>query len=227
MTRLECITNAYLLAAGKATLPTGNKLAQLNALAIKFYRDWQVEPDTEWNSLYQVVSAGTVTATDTFDLDTEINFISKQEGNYVRIKTTDGQYISYQTVKPQQLYQYRTANAVAHIVTDGVHQVKFSKPFVAGTQPIGGTIEVPAIIKLDDLTSDSSEVLIDQPEWLSERVAAQYAYSYKSTRDMYDDLLALANEHMISMKAANTSGTESYQTGIDYFALNGNVGFDY
>lgn len=229
MTRLQSTTEAYLLATGKTALPaTGTaKRDLLTNLAIMFYRSWQTEPDTEWQSLYQAVGAGTVTATDSFDLDTDINFISKLPGNYVRVKTTTGQYISFESVKPQQLFQYRLGNYVSHVVVDGVHKIKFSKPFITGDQAIGGTIQIPAIIKLDDITSDSSEVLIDIPGWLSKRVAAQYAYSFKATRDMYDDLLALANEDMVSMKASNTSGNESYNTGINYFESLGNVGNDH
>lgn len=224
MTRLDVITEAWLLATGKTALPSvgQTKRDQLNALAVKFYRDWQVEPGVEWNSLYQLVGAGTVTATDEFTLDTDINYISKNEGNKVRVLTTAGQYIDYETVLPMQLYQYRGSNAVAHIIEDGEHKLRFSKPFTATETAFGGTIQVPAIIKLDDITTDESEILIDQPQWLAERVAAQYAYSYKSLRDMYPDLLDLANERMSSMKAANSSGNESYNTGIDYFALYGN-----
>lgn len=229
-TRLDAITDGYTFATGKTTLPAAGtaKRELLTALAIKFYRSWQTEPDTEWDSLYQLVGAGTVTATDEFDLDTDINFISKREGNNVRILisgSTDN-YINYTTVKPQQLYQYRTGNYCAHVVEDGTHKIRFSRAFVAADQAIGGTIQVPAVIKLDDITSDTSEILIDNPEWLGKRIAAQYAFSFKSLRDMYDDLLALANEDMVSMKAGNTSGNESYNTGIDYFALNGNVGIE-
>ena len=227
-TRLDAITTGYMLATGKTTLPAVGtaKRDLLTNLAVKFYRDWQTEPDTEWKSLYQLIGAGTVTATDEFDLDTDINFISKQPGNNVRVLTTAGQYIDYEAVKPQQLYQYRNSNAVAHVIEDGVHKLRFSKPFTSTDAAFGGTIQVPAIIKLDDITSDSSEILIDQPEWLGERIAAQYAYSFKSLRDLYDDLRNMANERLSSMKAANGSGSESYNTGIDYFALAGNVGLD-
>lgn len=213
MNRLEAITEAYLLCTSKTTLPAIGtaKRNQLTALARKFYRDWQTEPDTEWQSLYQDITAGTVSATDTFELDTEINFISKQDGNYINIDGTD-----FTAVKPQQLYQYRYANAVAKVADNSI---KFSKPFTADSPLLGKTINVPAIIKLDDITSDTSEILIDNPSWLPARIAAQYAYSYKSLRDMYDDLLAIANEHMISMKNANTSGNESYNTGVNYFPI--------
>jgi hypothetical protein len=229
-TRLDAITTAYMLATSKSNLPAigSSKRDLLTNLAVKFYRDWQTEPNTEWDSLYQVIGAGTVTATDTFNLDTAINFISKLEGNCVRVLCTDGTtYLDFTTVKPQQLYQYRYQNAVAHVVINGTHKLKFSKVFTSSDQAFGGAIQVPAIIKLDDITSDTSNILIDQPNWLDERIAAQYAYSFKSLRDMYPDLLDMANETMQSMKAANGSGNESTSDNIDYFATMGNVGIDY
>jgi hypothetical protein len=36
----------------------------------------------------------------------------------------------------------------------------------------------------------------------------------------------MSNESLMSMKAANGSGNESYNTGQDYFATLGNVGND-
>lgn len=221
-TRLDAIATGYLLATGKTTLPAAGSVKRdlLTNLAIKFYRDWQTETGVEWESLSQDISAGTATAgNDTFDLAEEINFISKDENNYVVINEQ-----KYKVVSVRQLSKYRYSRAVAHIVVDGTHSIKFSQEFTSDDPVVGEEILVPCIIKLDDITSDSSEVLIDQPEWLGERIAAQYAYSFKSLRDMYDDLLALANDRMNSMKAANTIGTESYSTDIDYFATLGNVG---
>lgn len=223
-TKLDAMTLGYTLATGKTTLPAAGsaKRSLLDSLAVKFYQDWQNEPDTEWESLSADVSAGTAAAgTDTYDLDDDINSISKDDNNYVTINGT-----RFKVVSVRQLSKYTTAHAVAHIVRDGQHSIKFSKPFVAGDPLIGQEILVPCIIKLDDLTKDSSEVLIDQPNWLGERVGAQYAYSFKSLRDMYPDLLDMANETMNSMKANNSTGTESYTTGEDYFVTMGNVGID-
>jgi hypothetical protein len=82
---------------------------------------------------------------------------------------------------------------------------------------------VPAILKLDDITDDDSEILIDSPAWLPARMAAQYALSYKSLRDKYPDLLDQANEFYDRYESRNTSGNDSTSTGVDYFASMGNV----
>lgn len=220
-TRLDAITTAYQLVTGKSTLPpTGTaKRALLDSLANKFYRDWQTEPGVEWQSLLRQVSAGTATAgQDTYELASAVHFLSKDEHNQVRIKDT-----YYKVVTAAQLPKYKDHNAVALYTAAGTQSLQFSQPIAEGSALIGETIKVPAIIKLADLTDDSSEVLIDQPEWLGERIAAQYAFSFRSTREMYDDLLALANDRMESMKQANETGSDSTSTGIDYFALTGNV----
>jgi hypothetical protein len=224
VTKLDAMTTGYYLATGKTTLPAvgSAKRSLLDALAVKFNRDWQTETGVEWESLSSDVSAGTaVVGTDTYELSDPINFISKDENNNV---TINGQ--KFKVVSVRQLSRYASSRAVAHVVTDGEHFVKFAQAFTAGDNLAGEEILVPCIIKLDDLTSDASEVLIDQPEWLGERIGAQYAYSFKSLRDMYPDLLDLANDRMESMKSANTTGTESTSTGEDYFMTMGNVGID-
>lgn len=174
----------------------------------------------EWGSLSQIVSGGTVTATDTFTLGADIHFISKQSNAVVRVKTGDNNYIYFKTVQPQQLHLYKDSKAVAKVAAD---TIKFSAPFKVGDQAIGGTIEVPAVVKLDDLNGDTSEVLIDNPAWLPARLAAQYVLTDRQLNYLYDDLLAQANELMISMKSADSAGNESTSTGIDYFASMGNV----
>lgn len=223
MNRLEVITDAYLLATGKPTPPaTGTKRDRLTGLVRMFYRGWQIEPYTEWDSLYQIISAGKVSARDTFELDTEIHFIStdqQREHNFVRIVTASG-YEEFKTVKPSQLYQYRNAKAVAKVADNAI---KFSKAFASDSPLIGLPIEVPAIGKLDDLDSDTDEVLIDDPSWLSVRVAAEYVLTDTQLNYLRDDLMDQADEKMIAMKDRNNANDDSLSTGENYFASQGNV----
>jgi hypothetical protein len=230
MTRLDAINEAYDIAEGKGAAPaSGTKRTKLTNLAIRWNRKWQTEPGIEWDSLYKVcgidptVGGGLITATDIFTLDTDINFVSQkaQSGNNpVRVKTTDGQYIPFKLVDPAELYRYRNMNAVAYI---GNKQVQFSNAFVAGEQAIGGTLQVPAIKKLPDLTSDSSVILIDDPQWLPEIMAAYYVLNDRQLNYLFDDLLAAANERMKGM-IANGREIASSSTGVDYFGTMGSVG---
>lgn len=233
MTRQDAIEDAYLLVENKAvdigSIPTA-KRDILTRLAIKFNREWQTEPNMEWDSLYDVVSAGTVTATDTFALATTINFIATQEQhilNRVRILHTDGtNYTEYDLVKPGELYQAGKAGRQAVAYIRSTNSVQFAKAFTSDDSEFGGTIQVPAITKLADLTDDTSVVQIDDEEWLPWRMAAQYAYGTTSKRSMYDDLLAAANDRMTGMQGRNSTGNETTSTGIDYFASMGNVGIE-
>lgn len=215
MTKQEAMTEAYLLATGKNTLPTtgGTKYNRLEGLVEKCYRDWQTETGVDWNSLFQVVGAGTVTATDTFDLDTEINKVSKRDGDYIRIVTDDYGTINFKLVPATQLYRDATRNSVAHIGT----QLKFSRTFTSTDQEFGGEIQVPAFVKLDDLDNLTDDVLIDNPAWLPAIVAAHYVLSDVQLNFKYPDLIAQANDLMNGMKLANGTQDDNYTAGENYF----------
>lgn len=228
MNKLDAITEAYLLATGKASPPAEGttKRSSLAALAVKFNRDWQIEPDVEWDSLYDWVGAGKAKATDTYELDEEINFIStdgQREENYVYILTLDGQKIGFKTVRPRDLKRYPHGNAVAKI---SENRIKFSRVFTADEQAFGGSIFVPAITKLDDLENDDDDVLIDDPLWLPARMAAQFVLPNSQLNYLYEDLLDQANEKMEAMIDRNTSGNETTSTGVDYFNTTGAAGSD-
>ncbi len=217
MTLLEAITEGYLLATGKSTLPSSgsSKYNRLIALAKKCYRDWQTETGVEWNSLYEVVSAGTVTATDEFELDEEVNKLSQREGDNIRIVTDENQYYDYKYISPSRLYAYRYNKAVALIAEK---RLRFSRGFTSSDPEFGSTISVPASIKLDDLVNLTDEILIDNPAWLPVMIAVHYVQSDAQLQYKYPDLLAHANDLMNGMKLANGSPDSTYSTGEDYFS---------
>jgi hypothetical protein len=214
MTILECMTDAYLLATGKPTLPAqgSTKYNRLYALAKRLHRRWQVEPDVDWNSLYAIVGAGTVTETDTFDLDTDIHKISQRPGDYVYISKNGANYL-YKLVDASELGRYRYAVCVALIG----QTLKFSRPFTATDQVFGGTINVPAYVKLNEIESIDDDVLVDDPDWLAAAVAQYYVMPDSEMNYMLPDLQDQANELMTSMIQANYRD-DSYQSDEDYLA---------
>ncbi len=216
MTLLETITQAYLLATGKSTLPQEGsaKYNRLIGLAKKFYRDWQTEPGIDWNSLYQLVEVGTVTATDTFDIDDQIIKISQRPSDQVRIVTSSNTF-TYKTVSPSQLYSNRYAYAVSRIG----NTVKFSAPFTTSSQQLGGTLYVPAYVRLDDLVNLNDEVLIDNPAWLPVVVAAQYVLSDAQLQYQYPDLLSQAQDLMKGRILANEAQDETEVDGEEHFMV--------
>lgn len=215
MTILECMTDGYLLATGKATLPDSgsSKYNRLFALAKKLHRDWQNEPGVDWNSLHQTVEAGTVSTATEYELDTEILKLSKRKGDRVHVRTTDDTDIFFTVVDPSRLYEHRYGNAVALVG----QTLRFSRAFDADESAYGGTVRVPAYVKLDDITSVNDDVLVDNPDWLSAAIAAYFVMPDAQLNYQYPDLVAQANQLMTTMKENN--GTfETYADDEDFFS---------
>jgi hypothetical protein len=214
MNVLEAMQQAYLLATGKSTLPdsSSSKYNRLYNLVLKFYKDWQTEPGVDWNSLYQTLDAGAITATDTFDIDEDIIKLSQRKGDYVRIVTTSNTYY-YKTINASRLNSNRYDHAVARVGNSLV----FSKAFISTDPHIGGTLLVPCYVRLDDLTSTSDDILIDNPAWLPVVVAAQYVLSDAQLQYQYPDLLSQAQDLMNGMKLANDPQDETYDDDYSHF----------
>jgi hypothetical protein len=160
---------------------------------------WAAEPSIDWVSLYSIVPIGTVTATDTFDLDSSIRKISNQEGDVIRITHTDGNHTDYSLIPPNRLKDYSTGNYVAKIGATLV----FNNAFESTDPQFGGTINVPAYLFPDHLVADSDDVPVDDPNWLVMSVAAEWARTDLTLAQNYPLILAKANELMVNMKQAN------------------------
>lgn len=201
MTTTELIAVAYQLAKRKTTtLAAGStKYDQLLAIANIKINDWQNEND--WNSLYSVVSLPTtVTATDTIPLTASVRKISKNDGDYIRIVHADGVAESvYTLVGGDELYKFRTSNAVAKIGSNLV----FSKAFLSTDPQIGGTVKVPCYGTASTLVGASDTVPVDDPYWLAYATAAEYIRFDFTLRDQADTLLQVANQRMAQMIEAD------------------------
>jgi hypothetical protein len=216
VTILEAMTEAYLLATGKSTLPTvgSAKYLRLYNLCKKYHRDWAYETGVDWNSLNTLVEAGTVTATDTFDLDSDTKVIrlSQRERDFVRIVSDTNTFL-YSTKNASELYPGRFTKIVSKVG----NTLRFPSAFTAESQEFGGTIYAPAYVELEEITSVNDDVLIDNPAWLPVRVAAQYVLPDAQLSYQSPDLIAQANDLMIGMKLDNNSGGETYSTGENFF----------
>lgn len=203
------ITKAYLAAQRKATPPAAGttKYNALLGIVDSMQQLWAAEPDVEWNSLYSLVTIGTVSATDTFDLDDTINYISKREGDYVLL-TNGTNTTTVRLVSPNQLYENRYVNACAQIGLT----LKFSKAFLSTDSTFGYSIKVPAILYPDDITVGTNTVQVDDPMWLTYMTAADFVKADTQKSVLYDKLLALADQHMQRMKQNNGGQYESVST---------------
>lgn len=178
-------------------------------MADSFQKLWATE--TDWSSLYASVTlTALVSATDTFSLANAtgtVDYISDREGNPIQLY--DGtSYAKVYFVSPAQLYEYRFRLATAQIGSN----LKFSAAFAADSQYIGDSIVVPAYLAVNEITSGSDTVQVDDPMWLCYMMAAEFCRNDVEKAGQYDNLLALADQCMQKMLANNGGQYETVVT---------------
>jgi hypothetical protein len=195
------IQKAFLHSNRKATPPASgtSKYEALLDIADSMQKMWASEPATEWDSLYSLETIGTVSATDTFDLPDEVNYISKSEDDPIRI-TNGTSTTTYKLVKPNQLYKFQGSNVCAQIG----RTLKFSTAFTSSSSVLGYDITVPSILYTDDITTGTDEIQVTDPMWLAYMMAADFCRNDVVKQNQYDNLLALADQCMQKMIADNS-----------------------
>lgn len=216
------IAEAYLLATGKVTaLSAGTtKYTKLLALLNLFQLQWAKAE--AWVSLYSLASAGTVTATDTFAIPLTLNRLSSTEGDFVRIAHTDGINESdYTIVSADRLYDYgpkvnsigtTLRNANGTVAQIGANLV-FAVPFISTNPQFGGTIRVPGYSFPATITTGSTVVSVDDPQWLSTRMAAEYIRNDVTRVQLYGSLVDQAKDLYENMIDQNTPQLDDVNTG--------------
>lgn len=221
----QLVASAYLFATGKTTTLTfgSSKYVKILNLMNFFTQRWAKEADTNWASLRAIFTlASVVSATDTYPLPATIGVISNQEGDFVRIYHTDGINESdYTIVSAERLYNdahtlnnggINLRNAVGTCAQVGSSLI-FSTPFTATSPQFGGTIKVPGFSIPPTLIAASDVVVIDDPQWLALRCAAEYVRTDITRAQLYPSLIDQANEAMDAMKNFNDSQRETVYTG--------------
>jgi hypothetical protein len=202
LTTNELVAATILKATGElSTAVYGDddysKVLQLSNINID---KWAKE--TDWNSLYDPsVDCGTISATDTFDLDSSIRVVSAEPGDYIQIVRTDGNTTNYQTVAANELKTYSSGNYCARIGSTLV----FNNAFTATSPEFGGTLNVPAYLYADHLVRATDTVPVDDPNWLVAITAADWTQTDLTLAQNRNDFLAEANDLMTSMKRHNNA----------------------
>lgn len=198
----------------KTTADLGAKYDSLLNSADRLQKQWANQSGVDWFSLYDPsVSSGTITATDTFALDDSIRKISSQEGDYVAIQ--NGTSYWYYNVVPANRFRsfvtggadpwaWGTQNTVARIGGNLV----FATPFVSGNPQIGGTLKIPAFLNVADIADGDDDVQVDDPNWLVDMLAAEWARNDKTRQYMEPNFVADAQEKMAQMVRNNGSQLE-------------------
>lgn len=199
LTVADLIAASLLKATGKVSTltPTDSNWLKLLAIANYYKNSWANESGVDWVSLYvPAISCGTVTATDTFNLDPTINKISQQEGDAVRINYATGTNFSdFALISPERLKEYNTNNYVAKVGA----ALKFNRTFKTTDAEFGGTINVPAYTIPDDMVLSTDVVPVDDPGWLVTITAAEFVRTDLTRQNQYPNLVSEANELMKGM----------------------------
>lgn len=163
--------------------------------------EWARDGKNTWQSLFDIRSAGTVTAdTQSYDLEDELLIPS----DFITVTTTEGQEVKYTVVKPQE--RRRFMNAV-YIYTRDPKVVVFCDTIVTGAQIVGGEIYVPGYYLPDPLTSSTDIIPVDDPYWLVMAVASELAFNDLTYESKAADLNAKANSLYTQMASNNRKGT--------------------
>ena len=200
----EFVPRVYRKAAGKIpTFTTGStKWLKILDIANEYIQKWANEPGVDWASLASPnLSAGTVTATDTFTIPSTVLRLSSYEGDVIRIMHTDlVTYTDYTTIPIEKLKEYTTGNYCAEY---GGDQLKFNHTFTATDPQFGGTIYLPAYVAPASISADADVIPVDDPEWLVLVTAAEFVSSDQTRLYRYPNLIAEANEVMARMRDDN------------------------
>ena len=198
MTTSEFVQAVILKATGKASnlVSTDTKWIKIVSIANRQIRKWERVAD--WNSLYDPhYVIGTVSATDTYELDDEVRKLSDTPGDTVRIvyDTDNNLFSEWQVVNAERLKQYSSGNYCAQVGKNLV----FNKTFKTTDTEYGGSIQVPVYLYAEPLTSASSEVPVDDPEWLICMTAAEYVRNDVTKQNQYPNLVQEANDILQTM----------------------------
>lgn len=211
MTLAELVAKAYLTATGKLSTLTSSdaKYQKILAIANNQIDIWQNTPNVDWNSLYdKSYSLGTVSATDTYELGDDIRKVSDSTGDYVQIKTADGNVTNFDVVSAESLKRYVDGSRVCAQIG---RTLVFPQPFETTDPLYGGTIYVPIYRYAEPLVNASDEVPVDIPQWLVLMTAAEYARNDNTKLNQYPNLVGQANDLMNRMIDDNDGQmTEAY-----------------
>jgi hypothetical protein len=167
-----------------------------------FIDQWAREPGVDWGSLYSLEDIGTLGASDTYELDTDLILkVSQQSGDPIRVTKTDGSYTDYFTTTPRKLKHFNTGFYAA--VTP--RSIIFNKTFTSADPQYGGSITVPVYLKPEHIVGANDEIPVDDPNWLVLVVAADYVRNDVTRKDLREDLINQANASMQRMKEDNES----------------------
>lgn len=216
------IQQAWVAYKGNTNWPSPGAAKYLKAViaANELYRKWALDSKVHWDSLWVLRTTGPVASTQqAYDLDSDIFYLS----DWVYINRTDGNIDRFQVVHPEA--RNSSFNAIGAIGSDWgdpmvyltgtfAHgdsnlTMNFQTPFTQLTGDVGGTIEFGAYALPDPFQNPTDIILMNNPDWLVKRLAAELARNDPSKEDQVDNLM-LEAQNLYDRMVKDNQGN-SYQ----------------
>jgi hypothetical protein len=156
-------------------------------------REWARDPKVGWNSLFEERNVGTLSTSQTVELDEDVHKLS----DWVYVRDSDDQERRYTVVQPNRRGQYRESNSV--YVSGNPKVLNFIDSISVDDQMIGADIIAPLYFLPEELTAGTDDIYIDSPEWLIYATAAELARNDPAKDDQFSNLVGMANEFYSQM----------------------------
>lgn len=154
-----------------------------------------------WASAYSLESVGPIVASPAPKFDLDAQFLAPANRAYVL--KLDGYKTYFDFIKPNE------AEDKDGIYIAGVNPqtVYFANPIIAGQDIIGGTLYIPGYFVPEDVTQETDDINIPDPNWAVAAVAAELAFADITYEDKGPALNEKANSLYKNMVKLNRRGT--------------------
>jgi hypothetical protein len=195
MTLTELVTEINFAHKGNNRAPAEgtDKWDRTVSIVNRKLREWARDPKVGWNSLFEERNVGTLSTSQTVELDEDVHKLS----DWVYVRDSDDQERRYTVVQPNRRGQYRESNSV--YVSGNPKVLNFIDSISVDDQMIGADIIAPLYFLPEELTAGTDDIYIDSPEWLIYATAAELARNDPAKDDQFSNLVGMANEFYSQM----------------------------
>lgn len=231
------IQKAWVAYKGNTSWPSpgSNKYLMCVVIANGILKWYVKDSHVRWDSLFTTRTAGPITANaQDYDLDNDIFYLS----DWVYINRTDDNVDRFKVVHPESRNDSFTA--IGEIASDagdplvyltGSSQdgasnltINFPTPWSQANQAdIGGMIEFGCYAQPADIVNPADVVPVNDPEWMTQRLAAELARNDPAKQDQYPNLIGVANDLYAKMVLANQGNSFQQPNGPVYMQQNPGV----
>ncbi len=234
MTALEFVQLAYQEATGQVF---SGVWGDVNASRMLSYGNmhintWSLEPDVDWESLYNpglacgTVPAGTPSQPQTITLPTTILKVSNHAHDFVYVLDSSGNIISQWTSVPAwQLKYFNGAPGYVAVLGNSTagFRLYFSQPFSTTSPEYGNTIYVPSFTIPTPMALSTDPVPVDDPNWLVFMAAQEWAQPDVTLVQNVPSLISKATDRMNAMMMMNQRIRSVSQESVSEGAARGDT----